>query len=174
MTAPLTVTEDTWIIADTHWGHANIIRYCNRPIDHDRKMLNAWKRLVKKNDVVLHLGDLCVWYGWNRTYWLNICKKLKGDKYIIWGNHDEDQKFSPEEFEEKTGFKVISPFRQGDVYFSHEPTDDTGLWSVNIHGHVHNHAPFGYYQRAGNNLFNASIEGMNYKPWRLGDILKRC
>jgi len=82
------VTEDTWIIADTHFGHTNIIRYCNRPIDHDRKMLNAWKRLVKKNDVVLHLGDLCIWYGPWRSHWLKKVSKLKGDKYIIWGNHD--------------------------------------------------------------------------------------
>lgn len=170
----LVVNEDTWIIADTHFGHANIIRYCNRPIDHDRKMLSAWKRLIKKNDQVLHLGDLCVWYGFRRNHWLKECYKLKGDKYIIWGNHDVDQKLTKSTFEKRTGFKVIPEFRQGDVFFSHEPTQDTGLWTVNIHGHVHNHAPFGLYQRSGNNLFNASIEGMNYRPWRLGDILKRC
>ena len=170
----LTVTEDTWVIADTHFGHHNIIRYCNRPIDHDSKMLRSWKRLVKKNDVVLHLGDLCVWYGWMQNYWLKQCLKLKGDKYIIWGNHDEDHKFSKEGFEQRTGFKVIAPFRQGDVFFSHEPTTDDGLWSINIHGHVHNHAPFGFYTSIGGNRFNASIEGMNYRPWRLGDILKKC
>src|SRR6185503_11754683 len=172
MTAPLTVTEDTWIIAHTHFGHTNIIRYCNRPIDHDRKMYNSWKRLVKKNDVVLHLGDLSIRYGPWRNHWLKKCYKLKGEKYIIWGNHDEDQKMSPKVFESKTGFKVIQPFRQKDVMFSHEPvTDSEALWPVNIHGHVHDHKPFGVWQMAGYNYFNASIEGMNYKPWRLGDIL---
>ena len=171
----LVVTEDTWIIADTHFGHANIIRYCNRPFNHDRKMLSAWKRLIKKNDQVLHLGDLCIWYGMHRNHWLKQSYKLKGDKYIIWGNHDEDQKLSKSVFESKTGFKVISPFRQGDVYFSHDPnTEDEGLWQVNIHGHVHNHKPFGLWSMAVRQYFNASIEGMNYRPWRLGDILKRC
>ena len=169
------VTEDTWIIADTHFGHTNIIRYCNRPIDHDRKMLNAWKRLVKKNDVVLHLGDLCIWYGPWRSHWLKKVSKLKGDKYIIWGNHDLDLKLSKKSFETQTGFKVISPFRQRDVYFSHDPVENPEeLWQVNIHGHVHNHKPFGLWQMAGVNYFNASIEGMNYRPWRLGEILKRC
>lgn len=171
----LTVTKDTWIIADTHFGHTNIIRYCNRPIDHDTKMLKAWKRLVKKNDVVLHLGDLSVWYGWYKSYWLKKCLGLKGDKYIIWGNHDLDQKMSVEQFYQRTGFKVIEPFRQKDVYFSHEPIEKPEeLWEVNIHGHVHNHKPFGLWRMAGVNYFNASIEGMNYRPWRLGDILKRC
>lgn len=170
----LTVTDDTWIIADTHFGHSNIIRYCNRPIDHDRKMLSSWKRLIKKDDVVLHLGDLCIWYGPRRSYWLHKALGLKGDKYIIWGNHDEEQKLSPKMFELKTGFKVISEFRQKDVFFSHEPTNDDSLWMVNIHGHVHNHAPFGLYYSTGIRRFNASIEGMNYRPWKLGEILERC
>ncbi len=68
--------------ADTHFGHANSIRYCNRPFlkpgDLDEKgewssleianercdwmdtvMVKNWNGRVKPEDTVIHLGDFC-------------------------------------------------------------------------------------------------------------------
>jgi calcineurin-like phosphoesterase family protein len=136
-------------------------------------MLANWAQRIKKDDVVLHLGDLMVWYPNEVTLrWAERMKKLPGEKYIIFGNHDEDIKaFAITRFYQKTGFRPIKPFLQNQTYFSHERTTE-GQGLLNIHGHSHNHAPYGVYDILGYTYYNASIEGQAYRPKRLGDILQ--
>ncbi len=170
----LKVTPETWIISDTHFGHDNIIKHCKRPKNHDALMLRNWIKMVKKNDVILHLGDLMVWYDFNRvTRWAQVVKHLPGRKYMILGNHDDDIPFwtTKSDWKKKTNFTLVEPFLQNQTYFSHYK-NDLGLGLLNIHGHSHQHAPFGVYHSPGYTYYNASIEGQNYKPKRLGDILK--
>ena len=62
------ITEDTFIISDTHFGHRNILefepcRLTQMRIDgyeadeHDQWMVDNWNATVKPEDTVLHLGD---------------------------------------------------------------------------------------------------------------------
>jgi calcineurin-like phosphoesterase family protein len=47
---------NTWFTADFHLGHANIIRYCNRPFstveEMDQTILERLNASVKVNDVL--------------------------------------------------------------------------------------------------------------------------
>ena len=47
---------------DQHFGHANIIRHCNRPFanafEMDRCMIARWNERVGVNDTVYIVGDL--------------------------------------------------------------------------------------------------------------------
>lgn len=82
---------DTWFTSDTHWGHANIIKYSNRPFkdveEMNEKMLQEWNDRVKPNDVVYHNGDVAFMpYPKLKNYlW-----RLNGTIHLVLGNHDKD------------------------------------------------------------------------------------
>ena len=161
---------DTYIISDTHFGHKNIIKYCDRPENHDEIMFNNWIKTVKNDDVILHLGDVTFK---SRSY-IPI-GRLPGKKYLILGNHDKKSK----DWYISEGFFIFKPFVWERIAFSHYPLgsdidmyDDNGDdWLVNIHGHVHNNEPK-YKEHSGKKWINVSVEMMDYMPTKLRDILK--
>ena len=83
-----------WFTADTHFGHKNIIKYCNRPFDSieqmDQTIIDAINNNVQPNDVLWHLGDFCFaprkkYYDIAKFYRYRIfCKNIG----LIFGNHD--------------------------------------------------------------------------------------
>lgn len=73
--------------ADLHLGHANIIKYCNRPFSSVDEMNNVlivnWNSRIQPQDVVYVLGDFC--WG-NEKHYLDA---LNGNKILIKGDHDK-------------------------------------------------------------------------------------
>ena len=53
---------NVWFTADFHFGHNDIIRYCNRPFrsveEMDQTILDRLNASVKANDILYFLGDL--------------------------------------------------------------------------------------------------------------------
>lgn len=51
----------TFFTSDSHFGHANIIRYCQRPFadadEMDSALIRIWNSVVDPRDTVYHLGD---------------------------------------------------------------------------------------------------------------------
>ena len=134
----LNITLNTWIISDTHFGHKNIVKYCNRPKKHNDIMRQNWIELIAEDDTVLHLGDLFMGRKADAISWID---NLPGDKYMIRGNHDKQNLH----WYADRGFKLVGEF--GRLYwhdaahrvcFSHYPEDQKLDWGVNIHGHIHN------------------------------------
>ena len=72
--------------SDHHFGHENIIRFCNRPFKDAREMnevlIQRWNEKVKPRDEVYHLGDFGLTYKENLETILN---QLNGKKYLIVG-----------------------------------------------------------------------------------------
>lgn len=168
----LTVTLNTWIISDTHFGHDNIIKYCDRPFNHDALIENSWRSMVKYDDDVLHLGDVAIWYTAKHLEWLKLVKNLPGQKYLLRGNHDRLSKTQWEKFGMTVISEFVHDFKGLKVLFSHYADDlgTSGPWDLNIHGHHHNHRPHRYNYN-GRSFINVSIEQMDYKPIRLKNIL---
>jgi calcineurin-like phosphoesterase family protein len=167
-----TVTPDTWLISDTHLGHKNIVKYCNRPMNHNELMLKAWRGMIQPEDTVLHLGDLAVWYGEDEEYWLREAMGLPGKKFMLRGNHDKlkDARYA------ELGFPIIPEFVQEikgqRVLFSHYPDEDrTSKWDINVHGHIHNNLLEPRLASSGRRYKNISVELTDYKPIKAKELL---
>jgi calcineurin-like phosphoesterase family protein len=85
-----------YYISDLHLGHANVIRFDNRPFadvdEMNRILIERWNTAVSTADTVYILGDFC----WLREpFWPAFLEQLSGQKVLIRGNHDPRQ-FSSE------------------------------------------------------------------------------
>jgi len=109
-----------------------------------------------------------VWYT-RHVQWAAHVKNLPGKKFLIRGNHDDQ--WTESQWNTRAGFKVTPPFIQDRIYFSHEPGAPSSEWDYNIHGHTHNHSPFRRYEKMQTTFYNVSIEAMEYRPVKLGEIL---
>ena len=78
-----------YFTSDTHFNHANIIGFCNRPFKNVEEMnetlITNWNRVVGVDDIVFHLGDFCLG---GSAEWTNVLNRLNGKIYLIVGNHD--------------------------------------------------------------------------------------
>lgn len=78
-----------WFTADTHFGHANIIKYCDRGysgVHHmDEALIAHWNACVKPDDTVWHLGDFTMG---DAEAAMRYRARLNGKIHLIWGNHD--------------------------------------------------------------------------------------
>lgn len=82
--------NNIFFTSDTHFCHANIIKFCDRPFKDTNEMnetlISNWNSVVKANDVIYHLGDFCFA---GSVEWHSILGRLKGRIHLILGNHDE-------------------------------------------------------------------------------------
>ncbi len=80
-----------WFTADTHFGHSNIIKYCNRPFDSieemDEELIRRWNAVVDQRDTVYHLGDFSITHDMKRN---KIVDRLNGKIFFVPGSHDND------------------------------------------------------------------------------------
>ena len=98
-----------WFTSDTHFGHTNIIKYCNRPFadagEMDRSIIESWNKLVAKDDEVYHMGDFAFATPDRIKH---ILENLNGSKRLIVGNHDRQ---ANRMFE--YGFSYVTPNLRG-------------------------------------------------------------
>lgn len=168
-----------WIISDTHFGHKNINRYCNRttpayptPEAVDGLMVTNWNALVKPTDTILHLGDLC---HWGDGHEVPMLRHLTGRKLLLKGNHDNyrDEWYADHGFEvvteDEIAFSHSHPMSQRPfvVHLTHYPRPPYNSM-VNIHGHVHNNPHHSTPQH-----LNVSVELTHFAPLPFDDALEK-
>jgi calcineurin-like phosphoesterase family protein len=152
----------TWLTSDLHLGHANIIRYCDRPFrdveEMDAELVRRWNERVDDGDDVWVLGDVALG-SISRS--LALVAELRGRKHLVSGNHDRcwpgnrrwerwEDRYRDAGFvdlatraEIDLGEGVVLPAchlpyegdsHDEDRFVPHRPIDD-GRWL--LHGHVH-------------------------------------
>ncbi len=167
----LEINLDTWIISDTHFFHENIGIYCNRPQNWQELIIKNWNDLISPVETVLHLGDFALGKKSNFELLTDI---LNGRLFLIQGNHDR----LSQSFCEAHGVTLIKNSLLVEVenhmklIFSHRPIVPLEDGWINLHGHIHNVPLPPEGSNLGPNHINMSVEVREYRPWRLGDILK--
>lgn len=81
---------EIWFTSDTHYGHANVIKYCDRPFadvhEMNEALIENFNECVRPGDTVFHLGD----FSFLRDPGV-IRRRLNGNLHLIAGNHDWKQ-----------------------------------------------------------------------------------
>lgn len=78
-----------WFTSDLHFGHKNVIKYCDRPyedVEHmDNSLIGYWQNTVREDDEIYILGDM---FFTNAERAIEILEQLPGRKILVLGNHD--------------------------------------------------------------------------------------
>lgn len=180
-----------WFVSDIHAGHSKVIEYCNRPYKDVETMHKAiikiWNKTVNNHDTIYVLGD----FSLNPKWVDQIVPKLKGNKILISGNHDNTfvykntvlkDKLKSFERYKKAGFKEIHqqleltlkngqkvllshlPYWTGqlDLRYQNERPIDNGL--PLIHGHLH-----AKYRKSGK-MIDVAFDG-DLKLWSEKEVI---
>jgi len=160
-----------YFIGDHHFGHKNIIKYCNRGFRSykhmDRYMKNKHNMTAGKHDLVVHLGDVVLNKGKrDANYWLG---KLNGRIYLARGNHD--RRINPY----RPCFnQALLAFKNYRFMLSHRP-EQVGEWNGwIIHGHHHNNHPDQYpLINHEHKTINVAVELLHYTPISLSEVIDK-
>lgn len=170
--------------ADPHFGHANIVRMCNRPFDcveeMDEYMIAAWNRKVKPNDTVYIVGDFA---HRNANPAHQYLERLNGKKILVLGNHDKpilENKRAVACFESILPITHIFDESCGGHHISicHYPllTWPGKKGSYMIYGHVHNQTDnqelWWQFLKQNDRAFNAGADINNYEPVTLEELIE--
>ena len=160
-----------WVTTDSHWNHANIIKYENRPADFKERIITNWRAVVQDRDTVIHLGDVI--FG-NKNELAEILRGLPGIKVLTVGNHDK--RTGTNSWFQRMGFNYVCKSHEyKGILFSHKPMDLSGMPEIrfNIHGHFHtnSHNPKEYPFYDTSRHVKVSVEELNYMPVKLDELV---
>lgn len=142
----LTINESKslFFTADTHFGHKNIIKYCNRPfkdtIEMQSEIIRIWNETVAPIDTVIHLGDFSFL---KPEISREISNELNGHIILVRGNHDSDKIIDACGFSDIVDFlelkvqdnSIHQPISCMHYPMAVWPSSHFGAW--HLHGHSH-------------------------------------
>jgi calcineurin-like phosphoesterase family protein len=155
--------------SDTHFSHANIIKYCNRPFadkhEMNEQLIANWNSTVKHDDLVYHLGDVAFC---KLDQAKEILQRLNGRLILVLGNHDRQLKADAlatkldGRLEAVHSQRTIIDIDGQQVKLSHYPESDTTWFSTGgwmLHGHCHGTAP-----KHQHKMLDVGVDVFGFKP----------
>lgn len=165
-----------YLISDTHFNHNKDFVYKARGFNSieemNEKIIENWNSIVTDEDTIYVLGDVIM--GEDLQAGLRIISKLKGQKYLAYGNHDTETKLKA--FKTNHFFKDIQmgyriKYGKRTYVLTHYPTvttngDDTR--TINLYGHTHQTTNF-FEDRP--YMYHIGVDSHNCTPVCIDDII---
>lgn len=161
----------TWFTSDTHFGHANVIKYCDRPFssveEMDEAIVTNWTSVIRPDDDVYHLGDVMFHRG-ERVG--QILSRLTGRIHLIRGNHDHHS-FLRDHHKRFVSIEKLDEVRIDGttIVLCHFPMlswnkSHHGSW--HLHGHCHGKLPDdpGFYR------LDVGVDPHAFRPLSFDDV----
>ncbi|WP_137625088.1 metallophosphoesterase [Lactiplantibacillus pingfangensis] len=168
-----------YFIADTHFYHAAVINFCQRPFrdvdDMNEQLIRNWNTVVRSpKDEIYILGDF-VYHGTGKQA-ETILKQLRGKKYLIRGNHEKylkDQDFNVSLFEWVKDYYSFKYAKRKFVLFHYPILEWDGYYhdAIQLYGHVHNTRTEYFEHVLGNNALNVGVDVINYQPISIDEVM---
>jgi len=165
--------------ADQHFGHLNIIRFCDRPFvtvaEMDEALIKNWNNIVSERDIVYILGDLVFRSDKHASYYID---RLKGVKHLILGNHDHKwiKNCNLQKYFASVSYYLEIKDGEKRLALSHYPMLSWGgaaRGALHIYAHIHNKKDGLAYEtlKQMDNALNAGVEINDYRPVTLDELI---
>jgi calcineurin-like phosphoesterase family protein len=189
-----------WFTADNHFGHENIIGFCNRPFasarEMDEAMIERWNRVVKPGDVVYHLGDFTLGGAAEAVRYF---RQLNGRIYVLGNDWHHDKRWLPRHTSSSGAVDLLSFFnelhqlgnklrilppmyvleikelgkdgRPLPIVLCHYPLAE---WDRQHYGswHLHGHSHGNHKYTNGEYAIDVGVDSWNFTPLSLGGVLE--
>lgn len=180
LTGKINISEKMFFGADHHFGHENIMHFCDRPFPSvqamNREMIEKHNSIVGPNDIYFHLGDVTL--GQDAGIYLS---QMNGRFFIVPGGHDHRwleyhdgplySKYSQVvilpnlwTLEIQTGGKY--PIVIAMCHYAMRVWDRSHYGSYHVYGHSHGKItdPFP-------NSMDVGVDTNNFYPYMLDEVL---
>jgi len=147
--------------ADEHYGHTNIIKYCDRPFatveEMDVELARLHNSVVTDNDIVVHAGDFTLRRGEDAQRYVEA---LNGTHIFLRGSHDQ--------WLDKTAHEIWEKKLSGQhIVVCHYAMRVWGLSHYNswqLYGHSHGGLP------PVGKQWDVGVDNNNYLPLSLKQV----
>ena len=142
---------------DSHLGHANIIKYCNRPFknieEHDETIISNYNSIIQSQDIVYCLGDFS--FKDPDKY----LSRLNGCWILVKGNHDPKEIYNAKfQFVKDVYSTTINGQNIFMSHYAHRVWNRAHYGAWHLYGHSHSTLPdFG-------KSCDVGVDNWNYKP----------
>jgi calcineurin-like phosphoesterase family protein len=162
--------------SDHHFGHTNILKFCNRPFasidEMNEVLIQRWNEKIGIADDVYHLGDFALT---TNEQCKEIIDQLNGNIHLIVGNHEGSAlnhrkrfKWVKEYFELKVQDETCANGVQRIILFHYAMRvwrgDYRGAW--HLYGHSHNNLP----DKEDALAFDVGVDCHNFYPLAYHDV----
>jgi len=159
--------SEIYFTSDFHFGHKNIIKYCNRPFenleDMNKGLIDIWNKTVKSDGIVYHIGD----FSFGKPDFINqILLQLNGKIIFLLGNHDKYIKYNLN-VEKHEQLEIFTNFQR--IIMNHYCME---IWNEQERGswHLYGHSHGKFIDTTNKKRLDVGIDTNNYNLYSFEQI----